>query len=316
MKKSHKKRIFNIIQIGQKSDFLSRFFDIFISIAIVTNITVLFLSTFDELSSIGGILDILEILTLSIFIIEYALRLYTSDLLYPDSTRVGALLKFIFSFDGIVDFLTILPFFYLTGFAALRLLRVVRIFRLFRLNSYYDSFNVITTVLKDKKNQILSSLFIIVVMILFSSLGIYSVEHDVQPDVYKNAFSGIWWCVNTIFTVGFGDIYPITILGQILSIIIVVLGAGIIAIPTGIISAGFVENYQSMQKAEARVKAKKIPTLLMDDPCPYSGSNIYSVEKSLNIQIVAIIRNSNVIIPSGRVILEKDDIVIYHPLAN
>ncbi len=148
------------------------------------------------------------------------------------------------SFDGVVDILTIVPVFFLSGFVIFRMLRVARIFHLFRLNARYDSFNVITTVLYEKRNQIISSVFIVVILMLASSLCMYSVEHDAQPEVFRNAFSGVWWSMSTLLTVGYGDIYPITTLGRLMAICIAYLGVGVVAIPTGIISAGFVEQYQ------------------------------------------------------------------------
>ena len=92
------------------------------------------------------------------------------------------------------------------------MLRVARVFHLFRLNAKYDSFNVITTVLYEKRNQIISSVFIVLILMLASSLCMYSVEHDAQPEVFRNAFSGIWWSMSTLLTVGYGDIYPIATL--------------------------------------------------------------------------------------------------------
>ncbi|MFR2510874.1 MAG: ion transporter [Lachnospira eligens] len=85
--------------------------------------------------------------------------------------------------------------------------RVIRILRIFRVNSYYDALNVITEVIRRKRDQILSSVFIIVMLIIASSLCMYSLEHEAQPEVFKNAFSGIWWSVSTLLTVGYGDIY-------------------------------------------------------------------------------------------------------------
>ena len=236
-----KERIFNVIQIGDKSNRISRGFDIFITITILSNIAVTFLQTFEQLSNLRGFFDVVEYVTLLIFCGEYLLRIWTADYLYPEKSKTRARLRFLISFDGVVDFLTIVPVFFLSGFVIFRMLRVARIFHLFRLNAKYDSFNVITTVLYEKRNQIISSVFIVVILMLASSLCMYSVEHDAQPDVFQNAFSGIWWSMSTLLTVGYGDIYPITTLGRIMAICIAYLGVGAVAIPTGIISAGFVE---------------------------------------------------------------------------
>jgi voltage-gated potassium channel len=221
-----KKKIFDIIQIGDKSNKLSRAFDMFIVVCIIANILVMILQTFDSLESLYNIFSVIEYITIFIFIIEYILRIWAADYLYPSLSTHRARVKFIKSFDGVVDLLTIIPAFFLTGFIALRMLRVVRILKLFRLNARYDSFNVITSVLYDKRNQIISSVFIILVLMTASSLCMYSAEHTVQPDVFKNAFSGFWWAVNAVLTVGYGDIYPITTVGKLMAITISFLGVG------------------------------------------------------------------------------------------
>ncbi|MBD8924808.1 MAG: ion transporter, partial [[Eubacterium] rectale] len=211
-----KEKIFNIIQIGDKSNTISRFFDIFITITIVSNILVTFLMTFKELAFLFPLFKAIEYVTAGIFCVEYAVRIWTAEFLYPGMRKIKARYKFLVSFDGIVDLLTIVPVFFLSGFVIFRMLRVARIFHLFRLNAKYDSFNVITTVLFEKRNQIISSVFIVLILMLASSLCMYSVEHEAQPEVFKNAFSGIWWSMSTLLTVGYGDIYPITTLGRLM----------------------------------------------------------------------------------------------------
>ncbi len=163
-----RKRLFDIIQIGNTSDRPSRYFDIFIAVVIIANISVLFLETFQSLSEYFGLFDAIDDITVSIFIVEYILRIWTADFLFPEQKRGVAIFRFITSANGIIELLTILPFFFLSGMVVFRMLRVVRIFHLFRLNSHYDSFSVIRTVLNEKKNQILSSLFIIFIVIMAS----------------------------------------------------------------------------------------------------------------------------------------------------
>ena len=245
----NKRRIFDIIQIGNTSDMPSRLFDYFIVAVILLNIVTLFLSTFDRFEQYDSVFGIIELWTAGIFTVEYALRIWTSNYLYPELPRHKAVLRFLFSFDGIVDLCTILPFFYFSGFVAFRMLRVVRIFHLFRINTYYDSFNVIKSVIYQKRNQLASSVFIIIILMMASSLFMYSAEHEAQPDVFRNAFSGIWWSMSTLLTVGYGDIYPITPVGKGMAILIAFLGVGAVAIPTGIISAGFVEQYTQLMNA-------------------------------------------------------------------
>lgn len=307
-----KRKIFNIIQIGDKSNHLSRAFDIFITATIILNIIITFLQTFEELSFLSLCFNILEYVTLGIFCIEYVLRIWTADYLYPQLSKCRARIRFIFSFDGIVDILTIIPVFFLSGFVIFRMLRVARIFHLFRLNAKYDSFNVITTVLYEKRNQIISSVFIVLVLMLASSLCMYSVEHDAQPEVFRNAFSGVWWSMSTLLTVGYGDIYPITPLGRIMAIVIAYLGVGAVAIPTGIISAGFVEQYQRNSSISSlkNTDIKDIAEIFVDKR--YAGMSIEDMEDAEQITIYLVLRDGLSILPQRDTILKVNDIIIIH----
>ena len=305
-----KKKVFNIIQIGDKSNRLSRLFDIFIAIVICANILVTFLQTFDELAILFPVFHLIEVITILIFCVEYVLRIWTAEYLYPNIGRRQAKLRFLISFDGVIDLLTIVPVFFLSGFVIFRMLRVARIFHLFRLNAKYDSFNVITTVLYEKRNQIISSVFIVLILMLASSLCMYSVEHDTQPDVFRNAFSGVWWSMSTLLTVGYGDIYPVTTLGRVMAICIAYLGVGAVAIPTGIISAGFVEQYQRKSSLSNLKNAdiKQIAEIFVDKR--YAGKSIEEVEEQEQLTIFLILREDLSILPQKDTLLKQGDIII------
>ena len=190
------------------------------------------------------------------------------------------------------------------------MLRVARIFHLFRLNAKYDSFNVITTVLYEKRNQIISSVFIVLILMLASSLCMYSVEHDTQPDVFRNAFSGVWWSMSTLLTVGYGDIYPVTTLGRVMAICIAYLGVGAVAIPTGIISAGFVEQYQRKSSLSNLKNAdiKQIAEIFVDKR--YAGKSIEEVEEQEQLTIFLILREDLSNLPQKDTLLKQGDIII------
>lgn len=305
-----KEKIFNIIQIGDKSNRISRLFDLFITVVIICNILITFLLTFDELALLFGLFHIIEAVTIAIFCMEYLLRIWTAELLYPKKSRLCARIRFLFSFDGIIDLLTILPFFFLSGFVIFRMLRVARIFHLFRLNARYDSFNVITTVLYEKRNQIISSVFIVLILMLASSLCMYSVEHDAQPLVFRNAFSGIWWSMSTLLTVGYGDIYPITTLGRIMAICIAYLGVGAVAIPTGIISAGFVEQYQRKSGLSGIRDAdiREIAEIFVDGR--NAGKTVEEMEEDTQMTIFLILREDLSILPQKDTLLNQNDIIV------
>ena len=277
---------------------------------ICANILVTFLQTFDELTFLFPAFHVIEVITILIFCVEYILRIWTADYLYPDKNEFRSRLRFLISFDGIIDLLTILPFFFLSGMVIFRMLRVARIFHLFRLNARYDSFNVITTVLYEKRNQIISSVFIVLILMLASSLCMYSVEHDSQPEVFRNAFSGIWWSMSTLLTVGYGDIYPITTLGRIMAICIAYLGVGAVAIPTGIISAGFVEQYQRKSSLSNIKEADihEIAEVFVDKR--FAGKSVEEMEAAEQVTIFLILREDLSILPHKDTMLKLNDIIV------
>ena len=309
----HKRRIYNIIQLGQVGDVPSKSFDIFIAVCVILNLFSTLFSTFDESLPYKKILFAIEAITIIVFTVEYILRIWTAEYMFPKKTPKEAKLAYILSFFGIIDFLTILPFYlptsFTTGMVAFRMVRVARIFQLFKANKYTNSFNVITEVLKEKKDQILSSVFMVLILMVASSLCMYSVENAAQPEVFKNAFSGIWWSVSTLLTVGYGDIYPITAAGKILAIIISFLGVGMVAIPTGIISAGFVEQYTKAKTKEMYMDETNFRFVVIKINSDHNFVN--KLIKELNLPqgliIAAVIRDDEAILPKGDMKLEIGD---------
>ena len=315
--KKIRERIFHIIQIGDKSDLPSRVFDIFIVFVICFNIAATLFATFEESAPYKNIIDQIETVTVIIFTIEYILRIWTADFLYPKKSKFVAILTFIFSFYGIVDFLTFFPFYlpivFPAGIVALRVFRVIRIFKLFKINPNYDAFNVIVDVINEKKNQILSSFCMILILMLASSLCMYSLEHEAQPENFRNAFSGVWWSVSTLLTVGYGDIYPVTVLGKIMAIFISFLGVGMVAIPTGIISAGFVEQYTKQRSVYNEVEhgALKLVTSVMNEKHSWCGKFVKDILLPPQMILVVIIRDGDDIIPNGDTKLLDDDVLVF-----
>ncbi|MCF0133065.1 MAG: ion transporter [Blautia sp.] len=308
-----KQKVFDIIQIGDKSNRISRSFDIFIVINILCNITVMILETFDQFDNFIPLFRFVEYFTTMVFLAEYILRIWTADFLYPDLKGTKARLRFIRSFDGVIDLFTIIPMIYFSGFIVFRMLRVVRIFHLFRINAQYDSFQVITGVLYEKRRQLVSSIFIIGILMLASSLCMYSAEHEVQPKVFSNAFSGIWWSVSAILTVGYGDIYPVTAVGRMMAIIISFLGVGAVAIPTGIISAGFVEHYSKIKNINSLQTEYPVNfvTILISENHLWNNVAVKDTGLPQGLLLVSILRNNEMLIPhSSTKLLMHDRVVL------
>ncbi|MDE7223372.1 MAG: ion transporter [Acetatifactor sp.] len=309
-----KKRIFEIIQIGNQADVPSLIFDVFIVCVILLNIVITFCQTFEQLAKYAFLLQTVELVTIVIFTVEYILRLWTAQYLYPETGHGQAKLKFMFSFYGIVDLLTILPYFlpfvFPSGAVAFRMFRVVRILRLFRINAKYDAFHVITTVLREKRSQLMYSIFLVLVLMMASSLCMYGLEHEAQPEHFANAFSGIWWSVSTLLTVGYGDIYPITVGGQAMAIVIAFLGVGMVAIPTGIISAGFVEYYTSIKKGTVTSLDADIVTLEITLEHPYIGLTLEQIMLPQGLYVATVLRDREVLIPRGELKIQAEDIMV------
>ena len=312
-----RRRVYEIVEIGAAGDLLSRAYDLFYTLTIILNLTATILDTYDALhAKYGTLFALIEFVTVTAFAVDYVLRIYTADFKYRGLSRGKAAWKYAVSFGGIVDIISFLPvylpFFFPSGAAAFRLVRVIRIFRLFRINAYYDSLNVITSVLSSKKNQLISSVSIILVLMLASSLCMYSLENEAQPDVFSNAFSGIWWAASTLLTVGYGDIYPVTTMGRILGIVITFLGVGMVAIPTGIISAGFVEQDTRLKRLSEQASEYDLHFIKvqLQGNDPWVGKKIRSLGLPSGVIIAAIQRRKEVVIPKGDVVLEDGDILV------
>ena len=312
-----RKRLFEIVEVGAADDWISRGYDMLSTLILVVNLTVTVMNTFDAMSlRYGAMLKGIESFTVAFFAVDYVLRLLSCRFLRPAERELKSLLLYMFSFTGVVDLLSFLPyylpFFFPDGAVAFRMFRVIRIFRLFRINAYYDSLNVITEVLTSKKQQLLSSVFILLVLMLGSSLCMYSLEHEAQPEVFRNAFSGIWWSVSTLLTVGYGDIYPVTTLGKLFGTIIAFLGVGMVAIPTGIISAGFVDQYSRLKRISEYAEEEDIQFIKVRlwKHDTWVGREIKDLCLPHGMIVAMIRRGKENVVPRGDVVLKSGDTII------
>lgn len=311
-----KKRVSDIIEVGYVEDFVGRAYDVFNLGAILLNLAASVLMTYSDFNSkYGGLLSQVEAFTVAFFAIDYILRLWTSSYLYPGKSKPAALVKYAISFNGLVDMLSCVPYylpvFFPGGMAAFRIFRVMRIFRIFRINAYFDSLNVIGEVLKNKSKLLISSVFVIAMLMLASSLCMYSLEHEAQPEVFDNALSGLWWASATLMTVGYGDMYPITAAGRTFGIIITMLGVGMVAIPTGIISAGFVEQYEKLRKmSEEEVeKGMQFIKIVVDEGDDWKGKTVKELKLPNDVIVAAVRRGEEIFTPNGNLVLEDGDVV-------
>lgn len=274
MYKRIKQRAHEILEVARPNDKASRAVDIGLMCLILINVALIIADTFDLpplAVKIGGIVETVSVV---IFTIEYILRLWVADLSYPELSPFRARLKYIRSFAAVIDLVSLLPSFISAmsaNFMVLRMLRVLRLLRAFKLNRYTHALRDIGEVFRKKASQLISSMLVVSFLMVISSVLMYDAEHEAQPEVFDNALSGLWWAIATLTTVGYGDIYPVTAVGRVMSAIIALLGIGLVAVPTGIITAGFSEHI-SQKQIEAEKSAKA------DDEekkyCPYCGHKL------------------------------------------
>lgn len=206
-----------------------RYFDYFIQALIFLSLVSFSLDTLPNLSEeFRQFLDGFEVFSIIIFSIEYLLRVYVSKKPF----------KYIFSFYGLIDIIAILPF-YLNKFLDLRFLRAFRIFRVFRalkLMRYNKALNRFNLAFKIVKEEIILFFMVTLVLIFITSAGIYFFENEAQPEVFKSVFHSAWWSIVTLTTVGYGDVYPITIGGKIFTFFVLMIGVGLVTIPAGLVA--------------------------------------------------------------------------------
>ena len=225
--------------IEDNSSFKGKLFDYFIQILIFVSLIAFAVETLpDNSKQLILLLNIIELISVIVFSIEYLLRIYVSK----------SPLKYIFSFYGIIDLLAILPFYLNVGLdlRSLRSFRIFRIFRALKIVRYNKALKRFGVAAKIVKEEVVLFLIIIMILIFIVSSGIYYFENEAQPETFKSIPHSFWWTIVTLTTVGYGDISPVTPLGQFLASLVMILGYGVIAVPTGIVSAELAKTDQKL----------------------------------------------------------------------
>ncbi|MBN2296457.1 MAG: ion transporter [Pirellulales bacterium] len=210
-------------------------FDIFIQVLILISLVSFCVETLPDITNETRYwLYVVEVVTVALFTIEYGLRILVSE------NR----LRFIFSFYGMIDLVAILPFYISTGvdLRTVRVLRLFRVFRIFKIVRYTQAINRFRAAFVEIREEMVL-FFIATAMVLFiSSVGIYYFEGEVQPDDFGSVFHCMWWAIITLTTVGYGDALPITLGGRIFTGFILMLGLGIVAVPTGLLASALTKT--------------------------------------------------------------------------
>ena len=236
-----RKKLFNILEIGSNSENQDNSFDFYAWFMMATIIISLIPLAFHKQNRA---FEIIDKVTVIIFIIDYILRVCTADM----KSKKGVKSFFIYPFTpmAIIDLVSILPSLSILsgGFKLLkifRLLRTFRAFRTFKVIRYSKSINLILKVFKSQSKTLGTVAGIAVGYVLISALLIFNVE----PESFENFFDAIYWATVSLTTVGYGDIYPISTIGRIVTMVSSVFGIAIVALPSGIITAGLLEELQN-----------------------------------------------------------------------
>lgn len=245
-----RKRIFEIIEKAEDNDLASSIYDVGMIIIIIASLVPM---AFKEETPL---LRWIDLLTVSIFIIDYLLRWLTADYKFENHTIVS-FIRYPFSIMAIIDLLSILPSLTAinSGFKVLRVLRMLRAMRVlramravrvFKAMRYSRSFEIIGGVLHSSKESLISVCALAAGYILISALIIFNVE----PESFQSFFEAVYWATVSLTTVGYGDIYPVSTIGRIITMISSVFGIAIVALPAGIITAGYMNELEKKQNAE------------------------------------------------------------------
>ncbi len=266
---SLRKRTWEIVEQAKDGDKASRLFDSCLFLLIILNVVMLILETVDSLAEqYGTLFFAVEAFSIVLFTIEYIVRHWccTADeeFKHPIKGRIRHALRG----TSIIDLLAIVPFylpilFGVADFRFFRIFRLFRILRVFKLGRYSHAMLMISRVFSKRKEEIFITSSTLVILVIFSAALMYFVEHDAQPEAFASIPDTIWWSIVTLTTVGYGDVYPITALGRLCAGIIAALGIGMVALPTGIISSGFVEEFDRQRSEEREAEAEA--------PCPHCG---------------------------------------------
>ncbi len=237
---------------AQNGDRASRAFNVFIVTLILLNVAAMILDSVEPIrAAVPGVFVVFEYFSVIVFSIEYALRLWScvEEPRYQRSVR--GRLRFAVTPLALVDLLAVLPFylpFVRVDLRMLRMLRVMRILRVAKLGRYSESLQTLGRVFAAKKEQLVSTLFILALLLIIASCVMYYVERDAQPDRFPSIPATMWWAVTTVTTVGYGDLCPVTPAGKFVASLVAILGIGMFALPTGILGAGFLEEISTSRK--------------------------------------------------------------------
>jgi len=260
-----RKRTYKVLEVAEKGDRVSRAFDVFIIGLIALNIVALVVESVEPVRALWPpLFDVFEAVSVALFTAEYVLRVWSCTANREYAQPIAGRLRFAARPLVIVDLLAVLPFYLPFIGMDLRFVRAIRLLRLFRvakLGRYSQAIRTLGRVLVAKRGELGVTLFVLFLLLLVASCFLYFAEHEDQPEAFASIPAAMWWGVATLTTVGYGDVYPVTVAGKLVAAVVAILGIGMFALPAGILGSGFVEEMQR--------RKRPITT------CPHCGKGIW-----------------------------------------
>ncbi len=243
----NRRRVYELLEIAQAGDSLSKAVDAFLIVLIVLNVIAVVVETLPSMAGqYQAAFLLFDYFSASVFAFEYGLRVWSSVESYQAQRSISDArirLNYVFSPMAIIDLLAFLPSL-LQVFVDtdLRFLRVLRLLRMFKLTRYSASMEMVLNVVRKEKNAFYAAFFVLMVLVVIAAGGMYYVEREHQPEAFASIPHAMWWALVTLTTVGYGDVAPITVLGKIFGGLIIIGGVGIVALPAGIMASAFAEE--------------------------------------------------------------------------
>jgi voltage-gated potassium channel Kch len=244
--RTFRQKVFSLLHATPTSGPLHRYIDRLIIASVLISVVSIVLETVPAIHAIfKDEFAFLEILTVTLFTIEYLARVYSASELFKYSKPIRGRLRYMVTIPALIDLVSILPYFLgllLNQVIDTRFFRIFRLTRLLKVTRYTGTLNTLIKAISREKRVLFASAFMMLLLVvLTASLG-YELEHDAQPDKFDSIPSAMYWAVITLASVGYGDISPITPMGRAMTVVISLIGIGIFAIPAGLMASAFTDQ--------------------------------------------------------------------------
>ena len=279
-------RIYDLLEPTEGDDLWGRRVDVFLMLLILFNVIAVILSTVEGIhSAIPRVFQVFDWFSVVVFGVEYLLRVWAAVENPRYQRPVLGRLRFMCSPLALVDLVAILPWLLpITGadLRSVRAIRLLRMLRVFKFSRYSRGVHVMLEVIRARKEELVAALGMLVTLLIVASTVVYFAERHTQPEVFSSIPASMWWGISTLTTVGYGDIYPVTVMGQIFGAVVSVGGLLLVALPTGILGAGFVEEFEKYaRQQELDLSPDAAPSTVevrVAGACPHCGQSMAGSE--------------------------------------